>query len=236
LLRSIRSAILEVVTPNPDIAVSLLDESASRDAGLVDQLNALINGVYASAERGLWRDGATRTTPTEIAELIAAGQVAVATTRDGHIVGSVHVHQVSDDAGEFGMLVAAPDHRGIGIGRHLIDFAEHYSRQRRLRAIQLELLVPRAGRHPGKEFLKSWYARRGYRLIHTRSIDETHPHLAPLLATPCDLEVHEKPLHRQGTTAPRRPPTFGVILPRAAARRLAAGRSFSATAATEAST
>ena len=116
------------MTPNQDIAVSLLDESAT---GLVDQLNALINGVYASAERGLWRDGATRTTPTEIAELIAAGQIAVATTRDGHIVGSVHVHQITDDASEFGMLVAAPDRRGVGIGRHLIDFAEQYSRQRR---------------------------------------------------------------------------------------------------------
>jgi hypothetical protein len=63
-----------------------------------------------------------------------------------------------------------------------------------LRAIQLELLVPRRWRHPSKEFLKSWYARRGYRLIGTRSVEQAYPHLAPLLATPCDLAVHEKPL------------------------------------------
>jgi hypothetical protein len=61
--------------------------------------------------------------------------------------------------------------------------------------MQLELLVPRGWQHPNKEFLKSWYGRRGDRLIRTTSMDDSHPHLAPLLATPCDLEVHEKPLH-----------------------------------------
>lgn len=124
------------------------------------------------------------------------------------------------------MLVAAMDHRGIGIGRQLIDFAERLSRQRRLRAIQLELLIPRGEPHAGKEMLRSWYARRGYRLIHVRSIDETYPHLAPLLATPCVVEVHEKALHPHDTTAPRRASGFGMVLPCAAARRLAAGRSF----------
>jgi hypothetical protein len=49
-------------------------------------------------------------------------------------------------------------------------------------------------RHPSKEFLKSWYGRLGYRLVRTTKLDDGHPHLAPLLATPCDLEVHEKPL------------------------------------------
>ena len=181
------------MTTDTDLAVGLLDGAASRDPGLVDELTSLINDVYATAERGLWRDEATRTTATELAPLIAAGQIAVA-TRDGHIVGSVHVRQISDDASEFGMLVAAPDHRGTGIGRTLVDFAERHSRARGLRAIQLELLVPRDWRHPSKEFLESWYGRIGYRLIRTRSIDDTHPHLAPLLATPCDLQVREKPL------------------------------------------
>lgn len=197
------------MAPNTDIAVELLDAAASRDAGLVERLTALINDVYATAESGLWRDGATRTTAPELAQLIALGQIAVATAPDGHIVGSVHVHPLSDDTNEFGMLVAAPDHRGTGIGRTLLDFAEQHSRDRSMRAIQLELLVPRARRHPSKEFLKSWYSRRGYRLILTRRMNDAHPHLAPLLATPCDLEVHEKPLpaperDRDVEGAPRR--------------------------------
>jgi GNAT superfamily N-acetyltransferase len=182
------------MTTNTDLAVRLLAAEASHDTGLLDELAGLINDVYATAERGLWRDGATRTTAGELARLVAAGQIAVATSRDGRTVGSVALHDVSDDTSEFGMLVAAPDRRGTGVGRALIDFAEHHSRERGMRAIQLELLVPRGWQHPSKEFLKSLYGRRGYRIIRTGSIDEAHPHLAPLLATPCDLEIYEKPL------------------------------------------
>jgi GNAT superfamily N-acetyltransferase len=91
------------------------------------------------------------------------------------------------------LLVAATDQRGTGIGRALLAFAEQQSRARGLRANQLELLVPRAWRHPSKEFLKAWYLRAGYRLIRTGRFDDAHPHLAPLLATECDLTVYEKP-------------------------------------------
>ncbi len=180
-----------------DIAVELLDGAASRDARLVGQLTALVNDVYATAESGLWRDGATRTTAAELAQLIAVGQIAVATTPGGHVVGSVHVRRISADTNEFGMLVAAPDHQGTGIGRSLVDFAEQYSRGRGRRAIQLELLVPRSWRHPSKEFLRSWYGRRGYRHTQTRRMVDAYPHLASLLVTPCDLEVHQKLLAAQ---------------------------------------
>lgn len=152
--------------------------------------------MYATAERGLWRDGTSRTTATEVTELIRAGQIAIA-TRDGRIVGSVRVHDVADDASEFGLLVAAPDQRGTGVGRALVDFVERASHERGLRAVRLELLVPRARSHPSKEFLKGWYGRRGYRISHVRRVDDAYPRLAPLLATACDLEIHEKRLdHR----------------------------------------
>jgi GNAT superfamily N-acetyltransferase len=183
--------------PHAEIAVGLLEATASRDPRLVDRLTRLINDVYRAAESGLWRDGAARTAASEVAALIAARQIAVA-TRDGRIAGSVRIHDVADDASEFGMLVAAPDQRGTGVGRALVAFAERCSRERGLRAIQLELLVPRGWRHPSKEFLKAWYGRRGYRLTRTGSIDDAHPHLAPLLATLCDLAVYEKPLQPRG--------------------------------------
>jgi GNAT superfamily N-acetyltransferase len=159
----------------------------------VDDLTALINGVYESAERGLWHAGATRTTESELAELIHAQQIAVATL-DGRIVGSIQIHDVAPDTSEFGMLVAAPDQRGAGIGRRLVGFAEQHSRERGVRTMQLELLVPRHWQHPTKEFLKAWYGRMGYGLVRTDVIGGAHPHLSPLLATPCDLEIHQKPL------------------------------------------
>ncbi len=175
------------------IPVCLLDPAASRDERLVEQVTSLINDVYVTAETGLWREGTTRTTTSEIATLIEAQEIAVA-ARHHQIAGAIRIHDIADDASEFGILAAAPDQRGAGVGRALISFAEQRSRERGLRAIQLELLVPREWRHPSKEFLKAWYGRRGYRLIRTTTIDEGYPHLAPLLATPCDLEVHEKPL------------------------------------------
>jgi len=178
----------------------VLGAAAGRDAGLVDHLTGLINVVYAAAELGLWRRGATRTPARELAELIRTGQIAVA-TREGNILGSVRIHDVADDASEFGMLVADPNHRGSRVGRALVDFAERRSRERGLRAIQLDLLVPRAWFHPNKEFLKSRYRRRGDRIIRTASTDAAYPHLAPPLATLWDLEVYEKPLQ-----VPGRPP------------------------------
>jgi GNAT superfamily N-acetyltransferase len=177
-------------------SVGLLDPQASQDAALVDELTKLINGVYAKAESGLWRDEATRTTATELAELIRAGEIAVA-TRDGRVVGSVRIHDVADDTSEFGLLVSAPDDRGSGVGRALLDFAEGHGRERGLRAMQLELLVPRTWSHPSKEFLKAWYGRRGYRLSRAGSFEVAYPQLAPLLATPCELEIHEKPLQHE---------------------------------------
>ncbi len=181
------------------IDVQTLDVAAADDARLVDHLTGLINDVYAAAESGLWRDGTPRTTPTELAELIRAEQIAVA-TRNGRIAGSVRVHDVADDTSEFGLLVAATDQRGTGVGRALVTFAEQRSSERGLRAMQLELLVPRTWRHPTKEFLKSWYGRIGYRRVRTGSIDAAYPQLAPLLATPCDLEIYEKPLRERSIT------------------------------------
>jgi len=175
------------------VAIELLAGARARDAVLVAQLADMINAAYAAAERGLWREGATRTTASEIGRLIAAGEIAVA-TRGGELAGSVRLRDVDPDASEFGLLAAAPARRGTGVGRALVDFAERSSRDRGLRAIRLELLLPRAWRHPSKEALKAWYGRRGYRLVGTGSIDAAHPHLAPLLATPCEIAVYEKPL------------------------------------------
>jgi Acetyltransferase (GNAT) family len=86
--------------------------------------------VREGGESGLWRDGSSRTTATEIAELIRVGQIAV-TTRDGRIVGSVRIHDVADDVCEFGLLVAAPDQPSSGVGRALLDFVEAEAHERR---------------------------------------------------------------------------------------------------------
>jgi ribosomal protein S18 acetylase RimI-like enzyme len=182
------------VGTNGNIEVGLLDQAASRDAELVGRLVDLVNEVYADAERGLWQAGTTRTSHGDAAELIAAGQLAVARRGDDRIVGSVQVHQVAEDTSELGMLVAAPDARGAGIGRALVDFAERHSAEQGLQRIQLQLLVPRTWRHPSKELLSGWYTRLGYEIVRVVDLSDDYPHLAPRLATPCDLQVREKRL------------------------------------------
>ena len=145
------------------------------------------------AEAGLWMEGATRTTADEVAELIRVGQIAAARLR-GQIVGSIRVQRFDEETGEFGMLAADPAHRGIGVGRELLRFAERKCRDEGLRVMQLELLVPRDWTHPTKEFLDAWYTRTGYRVARTGTIDEAYPDLAPLLATPCDFVIYRKDL------------------------------------------
>jgi GNAT superfamily N-acetyltransferase len=159
-------------------------------AGEVDAVVRLVNAVYAEAERGLWRDGMTRTTAAEVAGLVAAQEIAGA-YGEGELIGVVWV---AGDGGEFGMLAAG--RRGAGVGRALVDFAEDRGRERGAPAMRLELLVPREFPHPGKEFLAAWYGRRGYRRLAGTTVAAAHPHLAHLLATPCDVHRYEKPLAR----------------------------------------
>lgn len=170
-----------------------LEAAAGDDAGLVAQLADLINVVYSVAEEGLWGDGFKRTTAPELASLVAAQQIAVATL-DGDIAGTIHIEDVEDDTTIFGMLAAASAHRSEGVGRALVDYAEQDSAQRGRRTMRLELLVPVGWNHPNKEFLKGWYGRRGYEVVRTGSMDDLYPHLAVLLACPCDLLIYEKAL------------------------------------------
>jgi GNAT superfamily N-acetyltransferase len=174
-------------------SLEILPAAAAIDQPLVEEITNLVNRVYATAEEGLWLDSAARTTAAELREMIAAGQIAVA-RMDGRVVGSVRVHQLGGGLGEFGMLVAHPAYRGEGIGRKLISFAEDLSARRGLSTMQLELLVPREWSHPVKDFLGAWYTRIGYLPVHKGSIEDSYPHLAPLLATPCDFVIYHKPL------------------------------------------
>jgi GNAT superfamily N-acetyltransferase len=177
------------------VEISLLSADAAADAQLVAEITDLVNRVYAQAEEGLWIDGASRTTEPEVADLIRAEQIAGAWL-DGRLLGVVRVQQLDGGDGEFGMLVAAPEHRGAGIGRELVRFAEDWGRKRQLARMQLELLMPQTWAHPVKEFLRAWYTRIGYRPVGTGNLAEDYPALVPLLATPCDFVIFHKDLSR----------------------------------------
>ncbi|WP_199199204.1 hypothetical protein [Amycolatopsis sp. CA-128772] len=60
----------------------------SADRGVVERVAALVNHVYAEAEKGLWRGSADRTSAGEVAGFVAAGQIGVAFV-DGALAGAV---------------------------------------------------------------------------------------------------------------------------------------------------
>jgi GNAT superfamily N-acetyltransferase len=183
--------------------VLLLPAAAAADAALVGGLCALVNRAYALGEVGLWRDGAARVGEGEMARLIRAGEVAVATLGPATI-GCIRVQRLDARTGELGMLAAAEDHRGAGVGRLLVAFAERLSAARGLDTMQLELLVPVDRAHPDKERLHAWYTRLGYRVVRIGDLGEDYPHLVPLLAIPCVMRIYHRPLPPPSSRPERR--------------------------------
>jgi GNAT superfamily N-acetyltransferase len=176
----------------PEVEVRLL-AAGGADLDVMAQLAELVNRSYAASEKGMWLDGAARTTPEDVAEMARGRKVAVARL-GGRIVGCIRIEGVDERAAEFGMLAADLDHRGVGIGRELVLFAEGRSRDAGFATMRLELLVPREWAHPSKEFLAAWYTRMGYRSFRRRTVEESYPELAPWLATPCDFVTYRKNL------------------------------------------
>jgi ribosomal protein S18 acetylase RimI-like enzyme len=151
----------------------------------------IINAAYLAGETEIWQDGWSRTTTEQTAELIAAGEIAVARGDGGRVIGSVRVRRLSEDTAELAMLSVDPEAFGTGAGRALLTFAE----QRFDTAfMQLELLVPRGAPHPQKVRLHEWYSRLGYEQISQREFDE------PLLAGPADLRTYRKSLRAAPAT------------------------------------
>jgi GNAT superfamily N-acetyltransferase len=174
----------------------MIELATSRDAPAVARI---INAAYHAGEHDIWLDGWTRTTPEQVAELVAAGEIAVARAEEDRILGSVRVRRLDEDTAELAMLSVDPEAFGTGTGRALLTFAEQYHGTP---FMQLELLVPRGAPHPAKQRLHDWYSRLGYVHISERVFDE------PLLARPADLRTYRKSLRAApATPAPPRADT-----------------------------
>lgn len=171
----------------------LLAADRARDEALVDELTRVINAAYAIGEAGLWIEGTTRVVPGEIAEAVHSGGM-LATTREGRLVGCAYVRPLDVGTADLGLVSAAPEHWGSGVGRELVQAAEELARSRGVTTMQLELLVPAGWIHPEKARLRGWYSRLGYRVVRTAPFDEVAAHLASQLAVPCEFLIFRKRL------------------------------------------
>ena len=173
--------------------VRLLGRDEAGDEVLVEELVRIINEAYAIGEAGLWLEGTTRTEPGEIAEAIRSGGMLAATHEDG-LVGGAYVRPLEAGTADLGLVSAAPDQWGTGVGRELVRSAEELMRSNRVTTAQLELLVPKGWVHPEKERLRGWYTRLGYRVVRSAPFEQVAASLACRLATPCEFLIFRKRL------------------------------------------
>jgi GNAT superfamily N-acetyltransferase len=173
--------------------VKLLARDEASDGALVEELARIVNEAYAVGEAGLWVEGATRITPPEIAEAIRSGGM-LAATLDGLVVGCAYIRPLDEGTADLGLISAAPDQWGSGIGRELVRSAEELMRSRGVTTMQLELLVPKEWVHPEKERLRSWYTRLGYRVVRSAPFEQVAAHLKSQLAAPCEFLIFQKQL------------------------------------------
>lgn len=173
--------------------IEIAEPGRAGDEAFVTEVTDLVNTVYADGEKGIWAEGTRRTDAAEVASIIRAGELGVA-RRGGVVLGAVRVRLLPSGEGEFGMLAAHPDHRGTGLGRELVAFAENWARARGVRTMQLEVLFPNEWEHPVKAFLRDWYIRSGYLVVRKGDFAEDYPALVPHLATPCDYLIFNKAL------------------------------------------
>jgi GNAT superfamily N-acetyltransferase len=173
--------------------VELLAPDVARDDVIVEELVRLVNAAYAVGEAGLWLEGARRIRPDEIAEAIRDGGM-LAARLEGRLVGCAHMRPLDAATADLGLISAAPDQWGSGVGRELVRSAEELMRSNGVTTMQLELLVPKGWVHPEKARLQSWYTRLGYRVVRSAPIEEVAAHLASQLAVPCEFLIFHKPL------------------------------------------
>ncbi|KAI1268494.1 hypothetical protein F5Y18DRAFT_231885 [Xylariaceae sp. FL1019] len=180
-------------------AIDFPPASVVDDEAFLTTLANIVSLVYAEAEAGIFVEGYKRTTPSGIAELVRAGQLAVAYDRDPATgsrrpVGCICVKKIDEVAGEFGMLALEASQRGAGVGRDLVLFAEDHCRKLGLTLMRLELLVPQLFEHAFKTRLHQWYGRMGYKMTGVGDFGKDYPQLVPLLVGPTDYKVYEKSL------------------------------------------
>lgn len=131
-------------------------------------LVALINSAYrGDSSKAGWTTeaellGGQRTDGEQILEMIASpGHVILLHERDHVLVGCVHLERTGEDC-YLGMLTVRPTTQGTGLGRQLLEAAEHWAIEHwSSRSMHMTVIVQRAE-------LIAWYERRGYRRTQER--------------------------------------------------------------------
>jgi GNAT superfamily N-acetyltransferase len=126
----------------------------------------------------MWLEGTTRTGPPEIAEAIRSGGM-LAAALEGRLAGCAYVRPLEAGTADLGLISAAPERWGSGVGRELVRSAEELMRSRRVSTMQLELLVPKGRLLLGGQRLDPRRVARDTRDDHARRRHEPRAHRLP---------------------------------------------------------
>ncbi len=138
-----------------------------RDAAPPDipVLHALIESAYrGEASRAGWTTEADlldgqRTDPEELADIIAADEQGLLVGwRGEEAVACVKYQRLTGGVGYFGMLSVSPEQQSAGLGRRMVEAAEHRLAERH-GASRIRIQV-----FPQRDTLIAWYQRLGYAL------------------------------------------------------------------------
>ncbi|KAI1399069.1 hypothetical protein F4819DRAFT_435554 [Hypoxylon fuscum] len=193
-----------------NVTIEIPPASFADDEVFTSALVDLIIAAYDEAEADIFKPGYTRTSAQDVAALVRAGKLVVAsrltTSSDaesalasGRVpVGCISINKLSENRAELGMFAVGMTQRGTGLGRDLMAFAERWVLDNLggpgVAFSQLDLLVPTHFEHVFKARLGAWYARLGYQVVGRRDFALDYPRLAPLLAGPTEYRVYEKKL------------------------------------------
>jgi len=180
-----------------------VSSAADANSNAVELCVELVNAAYGRGEEGMWKSGnkAARTNHAEMAAHLAEGNILIAREREGigseavRITGCIFVNSAfAAGTGELGMLSAASDCLGRGLGKQLVQAAEQHCRLAGCAHMRLELLTPRDFCHPTKAWLDRWYQRMGYTKGQPDDFGRAFPRIAPLLACECVFTAYLKAL------------------------------------------
>lgn len=130
-----------------------------------EELARLINSAYrGESSFDGWTTEAEflegqRTDPLMLEEMIRTPRTYLLTyreTRNGPILGCVHLHLQTPEVCHLGMLTISPKLQAKGLGKTLLAEAERFAKEKGAERIRMNVIHLR-------ESLIAWYERRGYR-------------------------------------------------------------------------
>jgi GNAT superfamily N-acetyltransferase len=163
-----------------------------------EALTTLINDAFYAVSGYLKRSGTEkRTTVEEIASTISRSEMIILynPAEDASVVlGTVRVYTLDSDTAGVGFLAVDLKEQGKGFGKLLMNAAEQMGRGLGCKKMQLELLMPREGKHEALAKRKAWYEKLGYGVTNIAKVEEFLPLFVLELKVECDYLVLQKGL------------------------------------------